>query len=275
MRTGKGRSEGQAFHRRLLSEYNTDFTLDNYVSYFELKPIVKKMEQLQKSIRQFRSAAGDSGAISEANNSLFDQLEMIELPQKNADSIGKHQTLEQQVAQQCELSARFFKELQASFQKVKKYQQRLEADLLLGVEELKHMDEEEIRAHPEELIPRLYVKAQAIMQYRALNLAALRKILKKFMERCACDSLELQRHLKDVDAVISRSTVAQPVHDLRRVALDLIALYGTVFRLTYEGTVESLTRYEYRAGMNIRRILPHSDTFFFTLRLPHQERPGD
>ncbi|RNC30956.1 ribose-phosphate pyrophosphokinase, partial [Trypanosoma cruzi] len=92
---------------------------------------------------------------------------------------------------------------------------------------------------------------------------------------CACDSLELQQRLMSIDETIFNSAIAQPRLDLRRIALDLIALYGTVYRLTYEETVAHLSHYEYRAGVNIRRILPHSDTFFFTLNFPHQERQGN
>ncbi|CBH11303.1 ribose-phosphate pyrophosphokinase, putative [Trypanosoma brucei gambiense DAL972] len=280
MRTGKGRSEGQAFHRRLLSEYNTDFTLNNYVAYFELKPIAKELEQLCKEIERVReiearAAAADTSTASETEDVFANQPEAMKLPQTGGSSLRPKRSLDELLKRRSELEVKFFKDIQLSFTKVKQYQQCLEADLLAGVEELKNMSEEEIRARPEEHIPKLYVKTQAILQYRALNLAALRKILKKFMQRCARDSLKLQKHLLMVDKVISCSTISQPANDLRRVALDLIAFYGTVFRLTYEETVEVLTRYEHRAGVNVRRILPHSDTFFFTLRLPHQERHGD
>lgn len=41
--TGRPRNVGQSFHRKLLSEYNADFTLEKYVSYFELKSLVSRI----------------------------------------------------------------------------------------------------------------------------------------------------------------------------------------------------------------------------------------
>ncbi|EAN92422.1 putative ribose-phosphate pyrophosphokinase [Trypanosoma cruzi] len=269
MRTGKGRSEGQAFHRRLLSEYNTEITLENYVAYFELKPIAKSVEQLRKEIDEHTSLAAAVAAAamlsSTSHEGTFGPMATTE----------SDPALEEMMKKRHELEEKFFVELRASFVKVKKYLWQLEDDLLTRVHELEQLTEEEIRAMPDECIAKLYVKVQTILRYRSLNLAAFRKIMKKFMERCACDSLELQQRLMSIDETIFNSAIAQPRLDLRRIALDLIALYGTVYRLTYEETVAHLSHYEYRAGVNIRRILPHSDTFFFTLNFPHQERQGN
>ncbi|CUG00849.1 ribose-phosphate pyrophosphokinase, putative [Bodo saltans] len=46
--TGKQPSEGITFHRKLLSEYNAEFTLGNYVSYFELKELVRAFGNASK-----------------------------------------------------------------------------------------------------------------------------------------------------------------------------------------------------------------------------------
>ncbi|KAH8606998.1 N terminal domain [Trypanosoma vivax] len=275
MRTGKGPSEGQAFHRRLLSEYNTDITLDNYVSYFQLKPIAKEVEQLRKDITQILRDKGEELRQFDFNDKAGVSQPPLSPLVSGHSPRSVANTLEQLRERREILEKKYFSELQASFVKVKNYQKHLEDDLMSVVEEIKRLSEEEIRSKPEDLIPKLYVKAQTILRYRALNLAALRKILKKFLNRCARDSIELQERIYAVDDVISRSAIAQPQLDIRRVSLDLIALYGTVFRLTYEGTVDRLARYEHKAGVNIRRILPHSETFFFALRLPYQEKSGD
>ncbi|KEG12688.1 putative ribose-phosphate pyrophosphokinase [Trypanosoma grayi] len=270
MRTGKARSEGQAFHRRLLSEYNTEITLENYVSYFELKPIAKTVEQLRMRINKLE--ANDPGSPMSCEGTL---PTVSSTPTTTTEKRAGTLTMLELVEQRRCAEDEFFEQLDASFEKVKNYLLKLEVDLLSRVKELRQLTEEEIRARPEERIPQLYVKVQSILQYRALNLAAFRKIMKKFMERCACDSLSLQQRLMAVDDIISSSALSQPRINLRRIALDLIALYGTVFHFTYEETVAHLSRYEHKAGVNIRRILPHSDTFFFTLNFPHQERPGD
>ncbi|RNF27449.1 putative ribose-phosphate pyrophosphokinase [Trypanosoma conorhini] len=267
--TGKGVSEGQAFHRRLLSEYNTDITLDNYVAYFELKPIAKAVEQLRKEIDERRAlAAAEATSVTLSSASQGGAAEAASRTEDEAVLVAMKQ-------RRLELENKFFEELRASFLKVKSYLWQLEDDLLVRVRELEQLTEEEIRARPDECIAQLYVNVQTILRYRSLNLAAFRKILKKFLERCACDSLELQQNLKVVDDIIANSAIAQPRIDIRRIALDLIALYGTVYRLTYEETVAHLSHYEYKAGVNSRRILAHSETFFFTLNFPHQERQGN
>ncbi|ORC86458.1 putative ribose-phosphate pyrophosphokinase [Trypanosoma theileri] len=271
MRTGKGRSEGQAFHRRLLSEYNTEITLDNYVSYFQLKPIAKAVEQLRKEIEKRKSAAETTVEVPVASPTMRDSVAITVEESVGSGVEAINELMESREALQDE----FFIQLRASFVKVRDYLGKLENELVLRVKDLKQLTEDEIRARPEQHIPQLYVTVQSVQQYRVLNLAAFRKIMKKFMERCACDSLELQQRLMKVDDIISRSSLSHPRLDLRRIALDLIALYGTVYRLTYEETVAHLSRYEHKEGVNIRRILPHSDTFFFTLNFPHQERQGD
>ncbi|RNF02745.1 putative ribose-phosphate pyrophosphokinase [Trypanosoma rangeli] len=269
MRTGKGVSEGQAFHRRLLSEYNTEITLENYVSYFELKPIAKAVEQLRQEIDERRGLAAAEAASATLSSTpqrgAAEPLSQTESELELMEIIEKRHALEE----------KFFEELRASFVKVKRYLWQLEDNLLVRVHELEKLTEEEIRARPDECIAELYVSVQTILRYRSLNLAAFRKIMKKFMARCACDSLELQQRLRAVDDTIAKSAIAQPRLDIRRIALDLIALYGTVYRLTYEETLTNLSHYEYKAGVNIRRILPHSETFFFTLNFPHQERQGN
>ncbi|ESL07358.1 ribose-phosphate pyrophosphokinase [Trypanosoma rangeli SC58] len=268
MRTGKGVSEGQAFHRRLLSEYNTEITLENYVSYFELKPIAKAVEQLRQKINERRALAAAEAAS--ATLSSTSQRGATELVSKAGSELELMEIIDGRHA----LEEKFFEELRASFVKVKRYLWQLEDNLLVRVHELEKLTEEEIRARPDECIAELYVSVQTILRYRSLNLAAFRKIMKKFMARCACDSLELQQRLRAVDDTIAKSAIAQPRLDIRRIALDLIALYGTVYHLTYEETLTHLSHYEYKAGVNIRRILPHSETFFFTLNFPHQERQG-
>ncbi|KAH9584173.1 Ribose-phosphate pyrophosphokinase [Trypanosoma melophagium] len=281
MRTGKGRSEGQAFHRRLLSEYNTNITLENYVAYFQLKPIAKAVEQLRKEIEKRQSVAQTkAAAVKEKEN----ENEASMLKTNNKDSVGiaaeesaasDVSVLNELMEKRQQLQDDFFTQLHESFIRVRNYLWKLENDLVLRVKDLKELTEDEIRARPEQHIPQLYVSVQSVQQYRVLNLAAFRKIMKKFMERCACDSLELQQRLMKVDDIIARSSLSQPRLDLRRIVLVLIALYGTVYRLTYEDTVAHLSQYEHQDGVNIRRILPHSDTFFFMLNFPHQEKQGD
>uniref|UniRef100_A0A0A9XT37 Ribose-phosphate pyrophosphokinase n=1 Tax=Lygus hesperus TaxID=30085 RepID=A0A0A9XT37_LYGHE len=124
-------------------------------------------------------------------------------------------------------------------------------------------------------IPSIYLQVESVMRYRALNLLAFRKIMRKFLDRCACDRLHLQQCVLHVDRLIVKSNVAQPTIDLRGMALELIAIYGTVFKLNYEDAVKALAQYCARTGLNTPRILPHSHAFYFTNVFPHHERAGE
>ena len=335
LKTGKDQSQGQAFHRQLLSEYITDITLDNYVSYFELKPIAKKIEKIRQ---QLESKYGHRRAVVETN-SVSTQLtpaakkpdfslsnmsvpvtptscagdvstptglpshslkpSSVELPsheERNSSNavfvdpqsplffktanfaeLKKTDTaLADLIRDRVELQEEFFAKLHDSYTKVKQYLIKLERDFVAAVAELRTFSEEHIRNDlSPNYIPALYLKLEVIMKYRGLNLLAFRKILKKFMERCACDSLELQQRVLKIDSVISRSNVQQPSLDLRGAALDLIAVYGTVFRFTYEEATRRMRQYERRAGVTVQRILPNSQTFFFADAFPHHEKPGN
>lgn len=366
LKTGKDLSQGQAFHRQLLSEYNTEITLDNYVSYFELKPIAKQIEHIREELeakyRDRYTHRGGSGSASNSGSPLGVTVTATNtttvpsshtalhqrssegsvaitpttrgedralpslsafaavsaavpypnavpvpatgvagrsLPGASSSSSGScavfidplsplffktpgfaelkatDGALAELVRRRIELQEAFFEKLHESYQKVKRYLVKLERDFLDAAAELRSFSEDHIRkALPPTYIPALYLKLEVILKYRGLNLMAFRKILKKFLERCACDSLELQQRVAKIDRLIFASNVAQPSIDLRGAALDLIAVYGTVFRLSYEQTVGHMKEYENRMGVNAQRILPNSQTFFVADAFPHHERPG-
>lgn len=343
LRTGKDQSQGQAFHRQLLSEYNTDITLDNYVSYFELKPIAKKIEKIRQQLEsKYRNRYTHRGSAVEMSpvpttltpgkpqrkpdfsmshmsapitptsykedktmptgspNALLRQSPTSALGQdedRNASSTAvfvdplsplffqttgfaelkrTDTALAALIEERIQLQEEFFAKLRNSYTKVKQYLTRLERDFVDAAAELRTFSEEHIRnALPANYIPALYLKLEIILKYRGLNLLAFRKILKKFLERCACDSLELQQRVLKIDRVISSSNVQQPSLDLRGAALDLIAVYGTVYRYTYEEATLHMRQYEIRTGMTAQRILPNSQTFFFADAFPHHEKPGN
>ncbi|KAK7201871.1 ribose-phosphate pyrophosphokinase [Novymonas esmeraldas] len=326
LKTGKDLSQGQAFHRRLLSEYNTDITLDNYVSYFELKPLAKKIEHIRQALEsKYRdrythrsgsnsdstkacavtplrpppcaaseavtpttrgegkslptpSALGAAERQSSVSTAVFvDPLSPLFFKTRGFAELQSTDTaLAELIRSRIELQEAFFEKLHESYLRVKRYIMSLERDFVDAAAELRTFDELHIRNElPRDYIPALYLKLEVMLKYRALNLMAFRKILKKFLERCACDSLELQQRVTRIDELIHVSRVSQPSMDLRSAALDLIAVYGTAFRLTYEQAVGHMREYENRTGVNAQRILPNSETFFVADAFPHNERPGN
>ncbi|KAG5485779.1 hypothetical protein LSCM1_07191 [Leishmania martiniquensis] len=331
LKTGKDPSQGQAFHRRLLSEYNTEITLDNYVAYFELKPIAKKIEHIRQTLESryraqhaHRSVGGsptsagtgatplpvESGGpcVCEASVAVTptargDEKQLPTAPAPIAVTGQPHSTatnifvdplsplffetagfaelkatdkeLAALLKSRIELQETFFEKLHQSYLRVRRYLIKLEREFVDAVAELRTFNEDHIRNElPRHYIPSLYLQLEIIVKYRALNLLAFRKILKKFLERCAYDSLELLRRVRNIDRLIYESNISQPSIDFRSAALDLIVMYGTVFRLTYEQAVRHMKTYENRTGVNAQRILPNSQTFFVADAFPHHERPG-
>ncbi|CAC9451177.1 putative ribose-phosphate pyrophosphokinase [Leishmania infantum JPCM5] len=332
LKTGKDLSQGQAFHRQLLSEYNTEITLDNYVSYFELKPIAKKIEHIRQALEStYRDRYAHRSVVEPSLTSTLTITEPLQVepvqpclcetsaavtPTGRRDDKefpaspvfvtprGRQQhitttmftdplsplffetpgfralketdkELAALIQRRIQLQERFFEKLHESYMRVKRYLIKLERDFVNAVAELRTFNEDHIRNElPRNYIPSLYLKLEVIVKYRALNLKAFRKILKKFQERCACDSLELLQRVVNIDRLIYASNISQPSIDFRSAALDLIVVYGTVFRLTYEQAVRHMKQYENRTGVNAQRILPNSQTFFVADAFPHHERPG-
>ncbi|KAG5510803.1 hypothetical protein JKF63_07875 [Porcisia hertigi] len=333
LKTGKGLSEGQSFHRQLLSEYVTDITLENYVSYFELKPIAKRIEHIRQELESryrerygHRGASGGSSPKAKMNPASLQPLHLHHYPRdvsaavtptvllkKNPHSVSAFETMTERQASthstaafvdplspflfetgafaelkatdstlaeliqsRIELQETFFEKLHESYVRVKRYLIKLERDFVSAAAELRSFNEDHIQnGLPRNYIPSLYLKLEIIVRYRALNLLAFRKILKKFLERCACDSLELLQRVTNIDRLIYASNISKPSFDFRSAAHDLIVVYGTVFRLTYEQAVGHMKQYENRSGVVAQRILPNSQTFFGGDVFPRHERQGN
>lgn len=302
LKTGKDAAHSHAFNRQLLSEYNTDITLDNYVSYFELKPIAKDIEKIRKKLEEmYRGryiAAGGTNlsrssslpltpaglssdiAVTHCGSSAYifsDPLSPLLLRSDGFQELRKTDAvLADLLDQRIQLQELFFDKLYESYVRVKKYLSSLEHSFVISMEELHQYSETYLREQmPPSYIPSLYIKLEVILQYRTLNLLAFRKILKKFLERCACDNLELQRRVCDIDDLIHKSNISEPSIDLRSAVVELIAIYGTVYRLSYEEAITRMKQFECRSGATEQRILPNSESFFFTNSFPYHERPGN
>ncbi|CAD2217053.1 ribose-phosphate pyrophosphokinase [Angomonas deanei] len=296
LKTAKPSSEGQSFHRRLLSEYNTDITLANYVDYFELKNILKDIVEVKDKIDE--KVASLMKNTNTRNNSVVPSSPLAQMPRfpsvKNLDVqfrdtsavfsepltpltriddlTSKDPQLNNLVKEMNRMIEKFFDALSQSYKKVKQNLFRYEQELLVVMDNLHLLTDTDIRAKPAHYIPELYMKVETVNKYRSLNLLALRKILRKFLERCAKDSLELQRRVYNIDSLIASSRLCKPSVDLRGIVMELIAVYGTVFKLSYEGTYKQMKAFCRRSGINAQRIIPFRDSFFFTDAFPYSER---
>mmetsp|Transcript_59340 Transcript_59340/g.68723 ORF Transcript_59340/g.68723 Transcript_59340/m.68723 type:complete len:587 (-) Transcript_59340:335-2095(-) len=224
--TGKPLNVGQSFHRKLLSEYNADFTLENYVAYFELKALVTK----------FVSAKTES--------------------------------------QRAEIEGIFFTVLQESFHRVKSFLHEQETTALTAVRELKRCTEEELRAAPLDKVPALFHSVRNIAKFRELNLSGFGKILRKFADRCAAESLSSQQKVREADRIISKSHIGSPVFDANLIMDELLAIFGVVFKKTYEETMLLMDRFTNRDSSTYRRIPPCTDSYFFFKHFAHRETQG-
>lgn len=224
--TGKQSSEGITFHRRLLSEYNAEFTLENYVAYFELKELV----------REFGKATKD------------DAKDAIE--------------------------TKFFALLQDSYRRVKTFLLERERDTLKRAVLLKQYTEEELRALPPTTIPAAFHDVRTVARYRDMNIAAFGKILRKYYERCAVDSLERQTKIRAADDIISKSEVSVPTNDVNAILNDLCTMYGIVYKKSFEETMQVMDLYSNRDSNTARRVVPLSETYFFHRHYSHRETQG-
>ena len=71
MKTGKKVTQRQSFHRQLLSEYNAMFTLERYVSYFELKQLIQEICLLQHKLESSSCLSESQQRISSKKSFLL------------------------------------------------------------------------------------------------------------------------------------------------------------------------------------------------------------
>ena len=235
MLSGKQNSEGRSFHRRLLSEYNTEFTLANYVSYFGLKEIVKKIELIVRS-------ATSLSEVDEANRT--------------------------------KLEKQFFDDVQSSYRKVSQFLRGREMIAEAALASLQDMNEEEVLAAGSEYVPSIYVMLETITRYRELNVAGFGKIFKKFFERCAINSLMSQQKVREADKIVSQSQIANPSFDADIHKQTVCAIFATVHKVSYEKAVHTMELHLARKQNLQHRILAVSESHFFSRYSVHRQRQG-
>ncbi|CCW68504.1 unnamed protein product [Phytomonas sp. Hart1] len=304
LKTGKPISEGQPFRRRLLSEYIAEYTLDNYVLYYDLKKLVKEAEYLRLECESYQKkciedasknieSPGRISCCSVCHSPTAEGYTEVHIPWPSpaevataregslfsfpptppAPSLVAVRAMQERFlhdpalaslrARREKVQERFFLALEESYRKVKSFVVGLETKIMLQMVELHKLTEVKLReALPPDFIPRIYLQLECVRRYREVNLLAFRKILQKFLHRVACDRLGLQRRVRDVDAVISRSNVSLPTLDLRGIALELIGVYGTVHRVDHEAAVRGLGQFVRRSGVVRPRILPSGRAVF-------------
>ena len=119
--------------------------------------------------------------------------------------------LQHQIDAQCE---KFFDLVKASFFKVKAILTNKEKECAGQIATLKTESEEEIRKLGAGIFPIVYRRAKNISLFREMNLLAFRKILTKFNEQVASNSLELQEKVRAADRIINDSSISKPFFDV-------------------------------------------------------------
>jgi ribose-phosphate pyrophosphokinase len=230
MLSGKQASEGRSFHRRLLSEYNSEFTLGNYVSFYELRGIVKKIEALAKA-----------GTSDERRGALEEM---------------------------------FFSNVQESHRHVSKFLREQEKAAEAALARLQEMNEDQVLAAGGDFLPQVYVMLETITRYRELNVAGFGKLFKKFFERCASDSLPSQKRVHAADKIVSESQLANPSFDADLHKQTVCAIFATVFKVSYETAVRQMELHLAKQRSLQHRILPVSESHFFSRYSVHRQRQG-
>eukprot|EP00796_Vickermania_ingenoplastis_P011360 gene11360-7866_t len=296
-------SRHQSFHRRLLSEYNTDITLDNYVDYFNLKKLAKKIETVVAKLSGFKNAEAQKQMVRRSASTFFLAQESMDDVDEMASSMSKITIQQEQrrrslmghlsdgryrlpnasptqdaalLEERQKLQREFFAMLDVSFKTVCGYLVNMERKVELKMQEMRQLTEKMIKYHTNpHYLEDIYVQLQAIEQFRALNLTALQRLFHKFLLRCAHDSLSLQGEIAKMNERVEKSSLKHCSIDLRSFILELISVYGIVHRLTYETAIERLRQYETRMGASVVRIRAPTDTFFFNSNvLPMQKSAG-
>lgn len=319
----------QAFHRRLLSEYNTDIRLENYLDYFTLKKLLKRLgSQLLSSSGGGAtcispSKAGGGLLLTCGSGGLYDvdtvgdtgshlgntpiitpnyqsPSSMMPFPPMvkrtsssthppaaaaaastagsgNAVVLSPNSTLSNlffQEERQTLIEA-FLQRLNQSFRKVCTYITALEVMVKSNMASMRSLSEQQILHHPNPyFVEQIYIQLQSLEHYRFLNLVALQRILTKFLQRCANDSLQLQSTVATMYTRAQQSILASSEFDVRSSILELISIYGIVRQLSYEDAILHLRQYEAKVGLNCARILAPRNTFFFSTMLPSRPRKG-
>lgn len=302
-------SRSQSFHRRLLSEYNPEFTLDNYIDYFSLKKLAKKIENIVAQLSGYKDGETQRNDLRRTASALFpltDNMDNMEMESLLASSMSRMrrrssstspfspdgmkrvgsasllngdfvlpQPSAQLIEERAKLQKDFFNRLEESIAKVSTFITNLEIQVAQHMKDLRQLSEKQIKQHNNpKYLEDLYLELQAIEKYRFLNLLAVQRLFHKFLTRCAHDSLTLQGEVSQLNMRVEKSPLVNSSIDLRGFILELISIFGIVHRLTYSSAISLLRQYEARRGWGVARILAPSDTFFFNNMLPSQKAFG-
>ena len=91
-----------------------------------------------------------------------------------------------------------------------------------------------MKARGEARLVALYADLQELIDYRELNCALFGKMLNKYQERCALDSLLVQRQVEYCDKRISQSCIALPTFDIDEKKGFVTSAYAVAFGCSFE-----------------------------------------
>ena len=173
------------------------------------------------------------------------------------------------------LGRTFFLQLQKSYRVVLAFVKTADDTALEHLANLKVETKEDVLKSGPEALMEIYKELHRLAAYRELNIAAVRKLLKKFEAHClATNSTFLQGILKKADTLIAASTLAQPIFDIG-AGMDFVAsVYGACYGMSLEDSLEKF-RLEIRRDLSFRpRIALLLSAHFFREKIPHKETNG-
>ena len=250
--TGHPKIPELSLQRKLLAEYDPYLTLDKYMDYIQLKNIIKGIEQRIEVVRKETLAKRGPEDVK------LDP-EGIQCFRLAAAAVSADEEVTR-------LQDRFFEVLRKSYDTVKDYLHQADALAINKLNALKELSIELVRHAGKEHIVSIYITLQKLINYRRLNAELFGKILKKFMDRCAQYSLEVQHRCTFTDKKISQSTLCLPPFDISNKMDWIVSVYGITFKANFEQGMWFMKKAFSREIPLRHRIVSATDAHYFERR---------
>ena len=173
-----------------------------------------------------------------------------------------------------ELHAKFFDELKKSHRRVKSFLIEKENAAIHQIADLRRLSEAALAKLPPTTIPAIFRRVRNIALFRDLNTVGFQHIMQKYYQTCCQRSLEQQEKLRIADSIIANSHLCKPKFDADQ-QLDLItSVYATIRGESYEAARHQLDLAIERDLSTHRRIMPVTESHFYTSGFVHHQDQG-
>jgi ribose-phosphate pyrophosphokinase len=228
------------FHRRLLSEYNAEWTLSTYCDF---DAICGTIDRLAASVAKAKGSASDKN-VAEPDEKLSQAL---------------------------------FAQLRESFARVRAHLARVEAGAVARLNALNSGSVESIFTEGRgatSSVAQLFFLLLDIERYRRLNAEAFHRLLEAAFERCAMGSLVLQQKLLQADRIIAASNLCVAGLNTDASIEAVASVFGTAFGLTYEAAVSELRLLRAQDIACRHRVMPLKSALYYAEKSAYRHRAG-